>query len=240
MLRLEIGEPPLACAVLKRALKFLAKVLTMDDTRYPKRCLVALIALDNQPENNARFNWFSQLKDLASKCAGQDVEIETEATAVLASIPAILDLARMNLLDIDLASLYKSRFSDAYSFLYTPRPGPQDYLHLKVPFNQKRLIAQIRMMGQHSATLKSGKSRRFKLSPKETCPDCPLHQDQTLFHVLFECPMYKSAREATCPYLLRPEHAIPIIRSPNELDLQRLHHFVIAVLNIRKLCLFDY
>lgn len=67
LLRVELGRPRLAHAVLKATWDWICKILAMDDTRLPKICLIRMSKLSLATQSNTKFNWFRNLLEIIKK-----------------------------------------------------------------------------------------------------------------------------------------------------------------------------
>lgn len=60
--RLEANRAPLAVQVIKQSFKWINKIIKMDDSRFPKICLLKLLQLSNSHPQEIKYNWMNQLK----------------------------------------------------------------------------------------------------------------------------------------------------------------------------------
>lgn len=62
VIRLEVGLPKIEIKVVKQALQFWKKLVSLDNTRNAKLCFMALCKNADEPNCNTRYNWALSMK----------------------------------------------------------------------------------------------------------------------------------------------------------------------------------
>lgn len=193
IVRLETGTTKISVTVIKQTLKYILKILKMDNARYPRMCLERLLDLDNSPVNKSKYNWVSQINDILSS-HNMSFKINQSTTASLLSLE--LTTIAMRLTEkIFHEDLRRAEIS-TYSSLFRNRSWemkPCSYLESEMPYKYTKVLAQLRTASDERLVLSIGKVN-YSLNCKDPCPICNHCVPESLLHIIFECPMYNCLR----------------------------------------------
>ena len=217
IVRCESGSLHISLTILKHTLRWLLKVLAMGDNRYPLLCLRRLLELHSRGSmgRNGGRCWLTELHKIITTL-GYHMNLEDiNAHFLRSNFDLILDRYKVYLISEDLNLLHRSTHLDLYPALQGTNIArdayaPQNYLLLNLPTYLSRFIAQIRTCHPNKFIRFYLKGIAYRIKCTELCSICNMHVDETLDHMLFECPVYGG---------IRPSLARLDIR--NSLDLRK-------------------
>lgn len=139
LIRLESGSIHIKYKIIEFALRFLQKILEMDNSRYPKICLKYL---KNKATHisSVKYNWFMQLVTLLNEFHLENA-ILADNIVNSDKINNIMSIIKTRLTINDQTLLQNSRFSDFYNFIYDNMVPT--YLTIKTNFKYTKLLFQI-------------------------------------------------------------------------------------------------
>ena len=188
--RLETGRPPINFIILKQAFNWSAKVLLMNDSRYPKICFVKLrtMALTNQTTSG---NWFAQINDLISACPASHLWSHSENSLSQDHINTMFTQYRQICFVSDSNRL---RQSTSLQILATilPTADTTPYLLLRLPLHDIRVLAQLRFLNNFNPRIITDKICKFNYDEKCRC--CTI-EVESLSHFLHSCDIYRDLRQ---------------------------------------------
>lgn len=229
-LRLETGIVKLTSAVLKASLRWWMRVKTMSDSRLPKLCLLKLEQIETNRYDET-YNWVSQIK----KMYGETNEPESlNLEYVKKNFDTIIQQCENQLTEKDTERLRNSSYNEYYKIIKQNKKT-ETYLKFKVPIDKIRIVAQLRMAGERVNFLTRGE--RHAWGTAEICGICNLRKEESLEHILLECPHYEQLRKK---YLEKLTHRVSsitmeqILNVCTEPHLNDLYAFVKAILKRRK------
>lgn len=144
LLRLETGLPALSFLVFKYALCWLLKLLSMNNSRFPKICYLRLLDLDRKNLSHYNYNWVTQVKKIFIQIGCEQEWSKLNASFLKANFQVYLEKYKQVLREADLLRLRDSRHSDLIN-QYTYTSGPKSYLTGRFPVFVAKTIAQLRM-----------------------------------------------------------------------------------------------
>lgn len=190
MVRLETGSVKLSYYVLESSLKWINKIVRMEDDRLPKICFSRLLTL----EDDNKYNWISGIRMLLNKAQIGDINLK-DSNSLCRILREDIAEFRLQLLREDMESLEASQFSLIYPALYAASDDhrPQEYLLWNISYNFKRFLAQLRTIGKYMIKFTFNRSI-YKIDQLAICTVCNLLKRETIFHILEECPLYSPLR----------------------------------------------
>lgn len=235
-IRLETGTVKLVGSVLKMTLKWVAKIQHLQESRLTKLCYARLTKLDSAISNRKDFNWLSQVKDLVQKYNEGENSINLEN--IERNIESLTTSCEEILHKEDLDRLSASAFNFYYKKLKTQTRQVEKYLTYKVPIDRPRILCHLRTAGDTICIYTQGAKHKWKTN--EMCTLCNLEKNESVEHVLLECPHYTELRKN---FLARINLATDIeitekliilldINSPEKLN--QTYFFIKSVLKRRK------
>lgn len=191
VIRLEAGRVKLSYVVLKHTIKWMIKLLEMDDSRLPEMCFLRLRELSSTA-TDSRYNWALQVK----QCL-EALHINLEWPQITnnwlkRNKKLILSNYLHKLRQEDIALIQPSSYLTLYSYLKI-KPSSQDYLQLQLPIQFTRTLAQLRLSNKYFIKF-TFKGCSYRINPQEICTICNKNELETLHHILFECPIYVSIK----------------------------------------------
>lgn len=234
LLRLETGRTRLDNKVLKRTLMYLIKILKMEENRFPKRCLILLKELDRNNDETSKYNWFSTLRMKLEKL-NYNYIIETENYAILENeMDKILEKEALNSYISDTGRALASRFNPIYKYIKNlGTPTCEDYLLYTLPINYARNIAQCRLAGREQLIITHGQNLYTKLKEEELCLMCNSNKNESLKHLLIECPTYGQCNNSK----IRANNFPQILNIPSLEQAKSFYYFIQSAMKLRAFCL---
>jgi hypothetical protein len=191
-MRLETGLTKLRVRVIKQALHFLIKVMTSDCDRYTSRCYQALLRNSNSESCLLEYNWVAQIKQLLSPALPLQTWHTLTAEDLTNRAAGIVDAFRLMSYNEDSNRIaYSATYLYCQSFNYQ-FAEPAAYLRLPISTQAMRLIAQTRI--GNGKFFVNGDS--FFINKEDTCTICSLHEEKTIYHILFRCVVNLGPRTA--------------------------------------------
>ena len=188
----------------------------MGQNRYPKKCYMRQIKLDEQGKEN----WSSGVRKLVSKLGlffawmsqsvGEEKQFMHEVKDRLTSI----SWEELNLSEKEFIS------SKSTIFEHTP------YVHLMHSYSTRRMIALISCKGLPI----NDNLKRINMKHNDRCVQCNLKEVEDEFHVICVCPKYADMREKCLKpkYIIQPNEIkfASLLKSTNYEEITELAGFV--------------
>lgn len=233
--RLEVGRLPLSCDVMGRTLAWISKINEMDNSRYPRHCLLRLIALA-RPEHapGGRMNWCNCLK---RHCLENGLA-ESESFSSLQNLVKNKDLILRNynkfMLERDFESRSESKSLTIWPYL-SLQSGAQAYLFKRLNLDIKRIFAQMRMNNEYSKYILINKIK-YNLPSADHCLYCEELCDN-FHHFLVDCPKYNEIRDFCFPERLAFDtHGsfwMSVLSSDNVMMIKKFIEMITSMLALR-------
>jgi len=189
VIKLETSEFTIMTFIIKMLIKYVIKLMNMEDSRYPKICYKQLYRNSRNSNEDSKYNWCSQVKCIFDKLGFADIWLaqDPEILAVMSGsiVQRINDISRQELYAI----MAKSSSCNYYIKL-KPTDNVPMYLTMNLPWNQSRVIAQLRI---GKGNFRIGEIFH-RLKRNERCKYCNLDEHDNLFHFLFTCKRHKRQR----------------------------------------------
>lgn len=228
MLRIETGTDHLRIRVIKRALNLLVKILSMDDSRIPKKCLNNLRAMHDVSVDFNKRNWYTNITEILRE-TNHDQLLTQNPKVIASTIDEVLEAQRKIQIKKDWDKITVSRFSTTYKCLVTPtQPGLAHYLMIKVPVKVTRVIAQLRMAGEDKPFFRI-KDDCFFINSNELCTLCNLNHRETVEHLLVVCPVYEHIRIGQNFFVSFPE----LVWNINKKTMYKVYNYMLKCLRYR-------
>lgn len=230
MLRLETGLSRLNVMIMRRVLKFWRRLLTMEPTRYPRRCYDDLFRQDSLGSNvNSKYNWCGQLRVMLVDLGFEHVWQGQSYDVVNYNSEDILGSLSERDLREDILRAENSSYSPAYSTIKDlDYIIPEEYLSYELPIKYMRVIAQLRCRGLQTFRYSAG-GVAVKLFENHICLLCKKGQYESVQHILDYCPYYEPLRLRYTRQ--KPYPDILCIRSVDEAKF--LLHYMEAAVKLR-------
>lgn len=228
MVRLEVGVTKISHTVFRLCLAWIEKLLSMADSRLPKICFTRLRAL-NIPD--AKYNWFLQVAALFEYIDHGETWSLLSHSQLKNSRAEMLSAFRERLRSDDLSRVNNSSFSVIYRD-FQLSASTQPYLTLNGPIKCIRLFAQLRLKTDRFIRVCCN-GCFYTVNCFESCTICNLQENETLEHVLFNCPIYNYLR----PSILRDNNHCNIFRvlagTVSFPDIRSVYNFFCNAMKIR-------
>lgn len=233
MIRVETGVRRLGLRITKQCLGFWQRILDMPESRYPRRAYEQLVQLDSRNENlPAAYNWCAQLRTRLEDIGFGFVWASQHPDTVRTQSEAILETLYEITSGEDIRRVEESTYNTEYKHLRSSLPDPEEYLMFRLPVGFMRVMAQLRLRGLQGYTY-SMNGNSTKIMENERCLVCNLDKDETVQHVLCECPVYAAYRSF---YLCDRSYSECLcVKSPDE--LRSVVYFLQSSLRLRAFCL---
>jgi len=235
MIRTETGRCEVKAIVVKRVLKFWAKILDMEEDRIPRLIYNKLVNLSEYPAHEIRYNWAAQVKDILVSNGFEEVWVnaQNDSSIIFLNMDRIIEKINNDSVQNDLNRVTHSSYSNIYKYL-KHIPGRESYLDYDISLNKLRVMAQSRLSGLKFLRLISY-NQRHTFYPDNLCTICNLNEKEDLFHVLTRCQAYSPVREHFYPKI--PFTSVytfyGLMEITNEIDIHKYHNFVNTILKIR-------
>lgn len=173
--------------VIKKALRWLNKLLNMEGYRLPRICFERLYALSLFNDTVNKYNWASLLKDYFLLIDRENCWTNLE---VLNDRQITDFISRLNdyYNSKDLECIQNSRYVTVYGGLQR-----SSLLEYCIPIKKLRLVLQLRTVNNRVLYFHI-KGNSYKIDPSNSCTLCNMHEDESLFHILLRCPIYEHLR----------------------------------------------
>lgn len=199
MLRIEMGVVKLQYYVFKQVINWWHKILQMSTDRYPRLCYQQLVTQDLRASNIHTYNWVSQLKSQLVQLGHGDVWLSQDTRVLKEKKDEILAALYQELISKDWIRLNESSYNSVLKEII-PRQTtdqleetPASYLRERMPINQCRTVAQLRLSG---STIKLNIAQVwYSWDTEAACMVCDQNQKESLEHFLLRCPLYQSIRD---------------------------------------------
>lgn len=172
--------------VIKKSLDWLMKILSMDENRWPRRCLERMIMRGGDPE----YNWFTQLITLI-RSLGIDIDVDMISNAKYKN--TLLKDIRERLLGADIQRCIQSSHCMTFAEILG-RDIQMDSVD-RLTFASQKLLCQLQLSNERFQVLTWSRST-LKFYPSRICDICNMNARDTIGHYIFECPIFEWARRA--------------------------------------------
>lgn len=183
--RIETGVTPISRTIFKQILKWLIKILEMPDTRYPKIAFNKLLTIAREDNNHIK-KFFS---DSDSMYLWNNLSLEL----LRRDFQQVLIRYENYLRNQDLSLLASCTALTVYPYLPICE-GRQNYLKIRMNNLTRSLFAQLRLLNSNAPRILF-RTIRHDLRNTGTCQCCNVNTEETLYHILVDCPAYNSERK---------------------------------------------
>ena len=185
--RMECGVTKMYTQVLKQAIRFRIKILSMVDDRYPLQCYKALIQRTN---DSPLYNWVRKLNSITNF---EDKELwdSEQISEIAPCIPGWIDLLHLRSFTEDTARATISPTYFPYLEFNPQILQPATYFKLTLTKHYQRILAQSRLGQRNFYVNKSN----ITLIPQQICNICSLNEKATLHHYMMTCPLNQEIRQ---------------------------------------------
>lgn len=205
----------------------------MNSTRLPNICFRRLLSLENV---DPRYNWVLQVRQLCGQLQEPNLFDNLTSARFKYYKPELLSHYRHFLFSRDLRNVSESSFL-LHPSLFTGATlsTPSGYLQWQVPIYVTRIVAQVRLCNRVSIrfTCSSG---LYIIDPRVRCSVCNMQKYESLYHLLFECPIYAPTRSQFIVNLSRRGIHVGL----SELDIHGAKQVAACVCNILKIRSFIF
>lgn len=225
MVRLEFQRTSLLSNIMKRSLTWIAKVLSMDDARYPKQCLNRLIAKCDKDRANKTPNWILSITNSLKEMGFEVLPSNLNTTFLMENLDDILTRIDTNSRKEDL------RRADltSYSNWYSSPVSDYNYLHLGMKMAKLSLFCQVRTAREKISRLRwKGVTTLF--DPNETCPHCNTGLPDSIVHFMTSCPAFQPQRSH---HLGNYTGFVEIVNANTIQSINNIFIFVVSALKLR-------
>lgn len=159
--------------------------------------------------------------------------------------PELLDVEMENILDFyvqkyqaeDEERCANSTYSTTYKNINSGYEM-QEYLEKDCPIHIKRTVSQLRTAGKRPYI--NMKGIIYSWNAEEMCTVCNMQVNETIAHILTECPMYNDPRNIFLGTYIRERNSIEIIlRTRDVKQMFKLHSFIREAMKIRSFIIND-
>lgn len=173
VVRLESQIPDISMEILKRKLRWLVKLLEMNESRLPRQCYSRLLYIATRNLHPSRPNWVSTLREKLVSLGFGAIFDEQNPITISSHIDLILAKEKNILRESDLALAQTSSYCPLYHHL---QQHESNYVHFNLSFGKLALISQAMVASKKGISF-YWKSKRIRLNPESSCPvccwDCP-------------------------------------------------------------------
>lgn len=233
LIRHEVGVLPLSFHVLEHALNWICKLLRMNSSRIPRICFNRLLNLENE---DSRYNWTLQMKKIFSELGLQDTwaEIQT-ASFDRERSQIILERYSTLLYDRDVSCVSRSSYCVFYHSFVSPNLHPAEYLTWQLPIFMIRIIAQLRLCTARNIKF-TLRGNTYTINFQDLCSLCNLGKNESLVHVMSECPIYNCIR-TNCMKELGYSELQQALADLTPQKVKKIAYFISSMLKIRSFML---
>uniref|UniRef100_A0A6P7G156 Uncharacterized protein LOC114336426 isoform X1 n=1 Tax=Diabrotica virgifera virgifera TaxID=50390 RepID=A0A6P7G156_DIAVI len=200
----------------------------MEENRLPKMCFLRQLEI-TRIEN--KYNWASQVKNLLEFANCQRSWRDINVAFLKANKNDLIDTFKQKVNQNDLRQLNDSSFLTFYRALDLS-DQPQQYLHIRMPLQFTRTIAQLRLSNEFCIRF-TFQGLTYKIDPKQLCTICNKRELETLRHLLFECPIYTAMRPQNITNLLNPEHLANTLNNITPSTAKTISNHIWNILKLR-------
>lgn len=194
--RLEAGRVSISYFVLKSTLRWLEKINNMPENRYPRVCCNRIFKLAKlKGKSILKYNWALQIESMLDEVDSIKNVNVLDVNILVGNTRKIIEAYELSLRAKDRERLEGSSSLQIYPHLPTEEKNKY-YLSAGLPMVMNRLIGQIRLAQTRRHVIKY-KKERFVIDPTVKCSVCNLDENETMFHILAECPLYRGLRIST-------------------------------------------
>ena len=229
--RLEIKRDRLAVNIFQLVLNWISKIISMNNSRYPKICLKKLIEIDKRKDCILKYNWISLINKIFLK--------PINATDIWNAEEQIIDaISNGNLIQkyADyLREMDEKDFCNSTSLLIQSRilypKNESSYLNINFNLELKKFLAQLKLLNCYCTRLISGNCV-YVLKNDCVCENFLAHK-VNIFHWIENCKSLDYMRQ-----LLRLNISFPTndlnfkyyYNSPSPEELNKLKIFILHIL----------
>lgn len=226
-IRLETGRVKYAFNIFKMTLNWLLKILNMSDERYPKLCFKQQLLLIGSSDK--KYNWVAQVKEIFTSINHLDLWNNLNARTLKLNTKKLLSDYYNRLYNLDVSFSERCHFLSFYTSFPTGK-NPKSYLLLKLPIHITRTLAQLRLSNKYQLKF-TVNNILYTIDPKSICTVCNKAENETLLHILFECPIYNVMK----PKIQSLENINALIATLENLTINDAKYIYSYICNILKL-----
>lgn len=244
IIRLETGLVKIRCLILIQALKWISKMLTMENSRLPLICLRRQISLSTTGALSAasrskvsRYNWIQQIKNGLGDLNCEDLWENLTSDWWNQRIPEI----QIQLREQSRWDDYRRYLSTTSLLLRTSRLPADEYLCFypeRCSLTFVRTKMQLRLATMHTRHFFI-EGISYNINPTQLCTMCLMQVPEDLTHILLVCPFYEPLRRHYMhSYSLGPSDSAwsglaAFLNNNDSKDLLRLHCYTKKCLQLR-------
>ena len=186
VIRTEIGIESMQVTIFRVLLNFIKRILEMQEERIPKICLKKLIELANRT-----YNWVNQIKKYFLEKIGKiDLFNNLTLESFLKEKENLIKEFESYSKKEDILSIETSTSLTVYPWLFKINPN-NNYLNLKIPINDKKILAQLRVLNIYNRRVLT-KKKIYTLNEDDYCEYCA--EKNSILHSIIDCEKYSDYR----------------------------------------------
>lgn len=224
ILRLELGQAPLAVTLVKLLLKYWIKLLKLPDDRYTKICYQKLFS-NTTFTSNPEYNWALSVKNIFQNLGFNFIWASQNPDLASYYLPMMLQTCRDQCLQRDFSMMFNSTHFPHYKLLKNC-PTPENYITSDSDINVKRIIFQLRL----NQTKIFYKGQIFEIKYTDKCSFCNTEEFDSWKHIFNTCPIYSYYRNK----FLRNTKNFPLILADRNANYHNILYFFISVFKLRR------
>jgi len=231
IVRTEVNRPKLEYKIFRRAFKFLAKILDMEENRLPKLVWQKLLFINQTPDRSNCTNWASQLQLLMNKVDPNIKVGELTGDEIRENYQEWENSFLQKLYLEDIQRVVYSSCNTRYKSLLSPEPLPHYLINSDLSPNKSALVAQLRCCPDFYYRIKLYSYSQV-INSDSRCQDCENNCNLTWHHIIFCCRKYSEVRTRFLKNFsnVTYENFIDLIRYPTESLVEGIHDFLLSYL----------
>lgn len=183
VIRLEVGVPKIEVKMLKQALMYWIRLMLMDDSRYAKKCFIALRKNADQTDCIKKYNWAASMKEYFA-CTGfnflwNECNVAMVMSHAYNMIEKLWEMRRQE----DIARVRESSRYNYYLQIMNESPLCAKYLSFDLDYIKVKMLAQARI----SRVMIEHENFKHEFS-FERCVLCHACDDESMIRFMFSCP----------------------------------------------------
>lgn len=210
----ESGVQGLGSVILKKKLRWLVKLLRMDESRIPRKAYNRLLVLSIINPDSQNPNWVNSLRRELFALGFGEIFDNQDPDSIINHMESIVAAKEHLSRQQNLRRISASSYCPLYRHLLQESPN---YLHFNLSCSKLALISQARVSSIREVNL-FWNNYRIKLDPRDYCPVCCWDCPDDLIHFLTACPASELIR-LKFTSLGSSVDEILRVRSPREADI---------------------
>jgi len=221
--------------IFKRSMKFLTKILEMEDTRIPNLVRRKLNLINESTELTTIPNWSSQLQLLMNKVDPSIQIKDLAAVEIRENLHSWCETFRQKLFLEDVERVVYSSCNNRYKHLLAAELIPPYLLNAELAPSKISLLAQLRCCPDFYYRIKLY-NYSLTLNSDDTCPCCSSESNYNWHHIIFCCEKHSDIRTRflrnymNIPY----DRFIELIKNPPVNFIDEVHDFLLFYMRSTK------